>query len=208
MPPSQARLRADGPPRPIPVPSSRHACGSPPPPQRHHRPARGSHWGQAFAAIDRDVQSLHDWHLDDPSDTYGIDRSEADEPSAVSPPLTELLTGAILNRPTGPDERRRWLATASATVEERVDAVVSNKHRRANARVASLAVAHAEALAVAGNASDGHAYLIGIREEYPRHTAFRSELDTAISTSTLANAHRPGSPTATRTPRRPGRRYS
>ncbi|HYO20316.1 MAG TPA: hypothetical protein VES02_16810 [Dermatophilaceae bacterium] len=58
----------------------------------------------------------------------------------------------ILDRPAGPTERRRWLATAAATVEERVDAVVGHEHRKAYARVASLAVAHAEALAVAGRA--------------------------------------------------------
>jgi hypothetical protein len=166
-------------------------------------PASGSHWGLAFAAVDLDVQSLHGWQLDGLTETDPTDHTDADDSSATSPPLTELLTRAILDRPAGPAERRRWLATAAATVEERVDAVVSNKHRRAYARVASLAVAHAEALTFAGKASDGHAYVTGIREKYPRHTAFRSELDTAVSTSTLANTHRPGSSAATRTPRRP-----
>ena len=171
-------------------------------------PAEGSHWGQAFAAIDLNGQMLHDWQLDDVSDDDRTGRGDVDDPSTTNTPLTELLTHAILDRPAGPAARRRWLATAATTVEERVDTVVGNKHRKAYARVASLAVAHAEALAVAGKASDGRAYLTGIREKYPRHTAFRSELDTAINTSTLANAHRPGSSAATRTPRRPGRRYS
>jgi hypothetical protein len=170
--------------------------------------AEGSHWGQAFASIDLDVQSLHEWQLDDLSEDDRTGRSDADDPSATSTPLTDLLTRAILGSPARPGERRRWLATAAATVEERVDAVVGNKHRRAYARVASLVVAHAEALAVAGKASDGRAYVTGIREKYPRHTAFRSELDTAVSTSTLISNHRPGPSASTRTARRPSRPYS
>jgi hypothetical protein len=190
-------------PGPVVLPSLWVAATATAPP-----PADGSHWGQAFAAIDLDRQSLHDWQLDDLSEDDQTAHGDAADPGATNTPLTELLTRAILDRPAGPAERRRWLTTAATTVEERVDAVVCNKHRKAYARVASLAVAHAEALAVAGKASDGHAYLTGIREKYPRHTAFRSELDTAVSTSTLANTHRPGSSAAARTPQRPGRRYS
>lgn len=150
-------------------------------------PASGSHWGEAFAAIDVDTQSLHGWQLGDPSDGDGTDHNGTDDLSATSPPLTELLARALLDRPAGPAERHRWLAAAAATVGERVDAVVGNKHRKAYARVAALVVAHAEALTVAGKASDGPAYIAGVRGKYPRHTAFQGELDTAIHASTLVS---------------------
>jgi hypothetical protein len=176
---------------------------TPPPP-----PANGSHWGQAFAAIDLDLQHLRGSQLDDPAQDDGTDHGDADHPhadhphadhgDATSTRLTDLLARTILDRPCSPAERRRWLATASATVEERVDAIVRNQHRRAYARAACLAVAHAEAVtiasavAVAGKASEGPAYLTGIREKYPRHSAFRSELDAATRTSTLLSSHRSG----------------
>jgi hypothetical protein len=99
----------------------------------------------------------------------------------------------MLQRPGSPAERTRWLTTAATTVEERVDAVVRNKHRNAYARVASLVVAHAEALTAIGKASKGHAYIAEIGQKYPRHTAFRRELDTATRTSTLLGNHKPRS---------------
>jgi hypothetical protein len=156
-------------------------------------PANGSHWGQAFAAIDLDLQYLRDSQLDDPAQ---FDDPAQDDGTrngdATSTRLTDLLARTILDHTCSPVERRQWLVTASATVDERVDAIVRNQHRRAYARAACLAVAHAEALAVAGKASEGPAYLTGIREKYPRHSAFRSELDTAIRASTLLSSHQSG----------------
>ena len=161
---------------------------TPPPP-----PANGSHWGQAFAAIDLDLQYLRDSQFDDPAQLDDPAQDDGtDHGDATSIRLTDLLARTILDHPCSPAERRQWLATASATVDERVDAIVRNQHRRAYARAACLAVAHAEAVIVAGKASGGPAYLTGIREKYPRHSAFRGELDTATRTSTLLSRHRSG----------------
>jgi hypothetical protein len=63
--------------------------------------------------------------------------------------------------------------------------VVGNKYRGAYQRVAVLAVAHAEALTLAGDPSRATAYVTGVRGHYPRHVAFRTELDRATRESPL-----------------------
>lgn len=118
--------------------------------------------------------------------------------------LARQITGA-----NAPERRRRqWLAAAGTIAGRRIDAVVSNKHRHAYQRAASLTVAFAEALTLSG-AGDGWDHIAGIRQRYPRHTAFRGELGQAASTSTLLATTEPSQPPPAPTVgRRPGRRRS
>jgi hypothetical protein len=146
-------------------------------------PTADGHLGQAFTAIDDDPGALprfEDWPTPD-----GGPASGADRPEPAGPSLTGLLTDVIRRIPPDTADRERWMATATAVVDARVNAIVSGKHRGAYARAASLAFAHAETLAALGRQADAHAYLAGIRARYPRHVAFRGELDTAAGTSTL-----------------------
>ncbi|HEX2808630.1 MAG TPA: hypothetical protein VHN80_20900, partial [Kineosporiaceae bacterium] len=103
-------------------------------------------------------------------------------------------------------QRQRWLATAAGVVEHRVDAIVTNKHRGAYARAAALVVAYAETLAVTGASTGaGLDHVSAVRQRYPRHTAFRTELDAATSASTLLTPRRGPLPAraARNHPRRP-----
>jgi hypothetical protein len=84
--------------------------------------------------------------------------------------------------------RQRWLSAARDAADRRIDAVVGNKHRGAYQRVAVLTVAYAEGLTLAGDPSGGTAYVAGVRDRYPRHTAFRTELDRATAESPLLPA--------------------
>ena len=68
---------------------------------------------------------------------------------------------------------------------------MSNQHRGAYQRVAILAVAYAEALTLAGNPAGGAAFITGTRGRYPRHVAFRTELDRATRESPLLPAPPP-----------------
>ena len=73
--------------------------------------------------------------------------------------------------------------------DARITAIVSGKHRGAYARAAFLAHAHAETLAGLGQVLEAHAYLAAVRARFPRHVAFRGELDDATRTSTLVARH-------------------
>jgi hypothetical protein len=145
--------------------------------------------GRLFAAID----TADRWYgyagdLDlDPTD----DAARADGPDAGPVALTALLTRRSADHPGTPTQRKHWLAAARDAAERRIDAVVSNKHRGAYQRVSVLAVAYAEALTLAGDPSGGAAFVAGVRGRYPRHVAFRTELDRATRESPLLPAPPP-----------------
>jgi hypothetical protein len=145
--------------------------------------ADSGHLGKAFTAIDGDPDALprfEDWPTPDGGRATGADR-----PEPAAPSLSGLLGDVIRRLPPDATQRERWMTTATAVVDARVNAIVSGKHRGAYARAASLAFAHAESLAALDRQADAHAYLAGIRARYPRHVAFRGELDTAAGASTI-----------------------
>lgn len=141
------------------------------------------HLGQAFSAIDHDPDTLprlEDWHQQAANPPTRADKQEP-----AGPRLTALLADVILRLPDDADDSNRWITTATTVVDARIHAIVSGKHRSAYARAASLAFAHAETLAAMDREAEAHAYLNGVRTRFPRHVAFRGELDAAAGTSTL-----------------------
>ncbi|MBI3687634.1 MAG: hypothetical protein HY241_09950 [Actinobacteria bacterium] len=150
-------------------------------------PAAGSSsLGAAFAAIDTalhqpyhlgsDSDDLANCHLID--DLHDFDeQDDATRPDAApADTVVARLTRQITESGVPEQRRRQWLSVAGTAVENRVDAIVSSKHRRAYERAAALAVAYTEALVATGT-SPRRAYLTGIRVRYPRHSAFRAEAD-------------------------------
>ena len=140
-----------------------------------------THLGRQFTAID----TADHWHGHadlDMSDTGDIPGTE--RPTRLS----TLLARHIAEHPGTPQQRRQWLLTARTALERRLDAVVGGKHRGAYQRVAVLAIAYAEALTLAGNPAAGAAFITGTRGRYPRHVAFRTELDRATAASPLLPA--------------------
>ena len=140
-------------------------------------PAAQTQLGRQFAAVDT-VDRL-----------YGYPDGEAgDDGVEALPRLSSLLAARIAGGPGGPRQRRQWLAAARGVVDRRVDTVVGNKHRGAYQRVAILAVTYAEALALAEDQTAGAGFVAATRSRYPRHVAFRDELDRATATSPLLPA--------------------
>ncbi len=144
-------------------------------------PAADTQLGQQFATIDTTDHWYGDTAVDLPDDEPG-------EPPVAPARLSVLLARHIADHPGSPQQRQQWFDVTCSVVDQRVDAVVSNKHRSAYQRVAVLAVAYAEALALAGNQAAGAAFLTGTRSRYPRHVAFRDELDRATAASPLLPA--------------------
>ncbi len=146
-------------------------------------PGTQTQLGRQFAAIDT-ADRWHDYSSGDLHDAGGA----ADRPSAAPPRLSSLLACHIADRPGGRQQRQQWLDAARSVADRRVDAVVGNKHRGAYQRVAVLAVAYAEALALAEDQAAGAAFITATRSRYPRHVAFRDELDRASAASPLLPA--------------------
>jgi hypothetical protein len=108
-----------------------------------------------------------------------------DDAGAGGRRLSMLLAERLASARAGDGEQDRWLTAVRSVVERRTAAVVEAKHRGAYERAASLVVACAEALALACGVPDGAALVTEIRCRYPRHYAFRDELDRATRRSTL-----------------------
>ena len=156
-------------------------------------PAGSGHLGRLYAEIDVDPTALpqfEGWSGWD--DIRGMAQDRLPRAALLraglpltGPPLTGLLADAIGRLSPDPGTREEWLVRAGRVADARIDAIVSGKHRGAYARAASLAFAHAEALAGVGRTAQARDYLAAVRARFPRHTAFRGELDAAATSSTL-----------------------
>lgn len=136
---------------------------------------------QEFEHIDRDGWvGAGDW--DDEPAELRLDERYRGIPADKRLP-SFLLGAAIGARPGSQRERERGLARAADLVAERVGAIVNAQAPRAYERAARLAVACSEAIALARDRDRGFAFVIETRERFPRHHAFRSELDRATAAS-------------------------
>jgi tetratricopeptide (TPR) repeat protein len=97
--------------------------------------------------------------------------------STDPPTLSDLLSASLGRLDLAPAARRRVVERLRGIVETRVDAIVSNRHRRAYLRAARLAAAWAEGAALAGNSHSGQEFLKTLLERFPRHSAFKREID-------------------------------
>jgi hypothetical protein len=124
---------------------------------------------------------------------FDEDDSQSDEtrPARADLELADLLVEA-LNRLTIPaGERRSYFDTGATLTADAVKHIVENKDRRRYSQAAALAIAHAEAVAIAQGQAAGDAAAEAAQSRYPRHVAYRSELMSArTSSSLLASAAR------------------
>ncbi|GIV76445.1 MAG: hypothetical protein KatS3mg050_0839 [Litorilinea sp.] len=77
-----------------------------------------------------------------------------------------------------------YLAWCLDVARKRIDAIVSNQHRKSYNKAANLTVACAEVLSHRGEINAADAWVRDIRERFPRHHAFQRELRTALSRRT------------------------
>lgn len=91
-----------------------------------------------------------------------------------------LLLDSLARHPVAQDTRAAFFTVALQVARRRIDAVVSNGHRGAYERAARLIVAYAEALVLADRKNEAMPALIGMRDAYPRHRAFRGDLEALI----------------------------
>jgi len=79
------------------------------------------------------------------------------------------------------EKRAQILAWCLGIARQRVNAIVSNKHRKAYDRAAMLIAACAEVLRLQGADREATALLNEVRTRFPRHRAFQAELKAAIA---------------------------
>lgn len=89
----------------------------------------------------------------------------------------ERLTEASLTS----DQHREFLSWCLRVAKQRTDDIVSNQHRGSYGKAAVLTAACAEMLQAQGKAEEADALLDDVRNRYPRHRAFQSEMDAAMA---------------------------
>ncbi|WP_164667790.1 hypothetical protein [Virgibacillus doumboii] len=83
------------------------------------------------------------------------------------------------------DQDEFYLTWCRNETGRRIDAIVSNKHRRSYHKAAKVLVAMAETMVNRGNKQEGHALVEKYRIKYSRYSAFRREIAEALETSGL-----------------------
>ena len=96
---------------------------------------------------------------------------------------SDLLRSTLSRRPPDESKREDYSEAAASIARERMRAIVSNQYRKAYHRAASVMVGLAEVRALSGQPEDGIAVVRGAREKFPRHSAFRRELNALIASS-------------------------
>lgn len=114
-----------------------------------------------------------------------LSEDEVREPGLSWEPL---LMAAIARKLATPESRTKALNASREAAMRRIEAIVSGGHRKAYNRAAMLAVAVSEAMRVMGDRAGASAWLAQVRTTFPRHSAFKRELESAAKRSGIAKA--------------------
>jgi hypothetical protein len=159
----------------------------------------------AEALVDRKQYSSFVRYRFDEDDDQNDETQSARADLALADLLVEALN--CMTIPTG--KRRSYLDAGATLAADAVKRIVENKDRRHYTRAAALAVAHAEAVVIAQGQAAGDAAAEAAQSRYPRHVAYRSELMSARTSSSLLTSAAPisvsGSARMTTVPREPAR---
>ncbi len=102
-------------------------------------------------------------------------------PADSVPKRLERIYAELFNRVSlDNDEEETLLAWCLEVAQKRVAAIVSGQHRKSYDKAALLTVACAETLRLRGRKGAAGTLLDDVRERFPRHRAFQTELNTAL----------------------------
>ena len=97
----------------------------------------------------------------------------------------EILTG-LKNAAISGEEQMKYLSWAVNIGKRRIEQIVSNKHRKAYTRAAEVLGALAECFLLRGEREKSRKIVEEFRDQkYNRYPAFRREVNTVISASSL-----------------------
>ena len=109
------------------------------------------------------------WHRGDAGETGLLARLQRAYAECLS--MTSFLRA---------DAQAETLAWCLDIAQRRINAIVSNQHRGSYDRAAVLLAACAETLQLRGNDREAHALLDEVRQQFPRHRAFQTEVKAAV----------------------------
>src|SRR5262245_21066612 len=120
------------------------------------------------------------WHWELQNSTgfvwHSTDTGEASLLTRLQHAYTEYLPETSLPG----DQQADMLAWCLDVAQRRIDAIVSNQHRGSYDKAALLLAACAELLRLLGKTREATALLDDVRQRFPRHRAFQTELQAAV----------------------------
>jgi len=130
--------------------------------------------GKSSGALPGNLEKLWQQKLAD-SSGYGYSSG-----SPLAKRLEAAYTELFSHIPLNTDQQAEVLSWCLDTANRRVDAIVGGQHRGSYDKAAMLTAACAETLRLRGEKAQASALLIAVRERFPRHRAFQSELNGAV----------------------------
>ena len=113
---------------------------------------------------------------------FSTAEKDVDEGICIS---AEILSG-LHKADISADEQRKYLSWAANIGKKRIEQIVSNKHRKAYTRAAEILGALAECYLLRGEESKSRRIVEEYRDQkYNRYPAFRREVNSVISASSL-----------------------
>jgi len=153
-----------------------------------HQPPEGTILAELWSHLDG---SRREW-WDSMKDQEEREALAAIGVASVAPPdLSDLVSALLLRRMPGDGQKRAFLETCRSVALGRARHIVSHKFRNAYDRAASAAAACAEGFALAGWPDEGRLLVEGLRQEFPRHSAFKRSLEAHEVRSSVLGALNP-----------------
>jgi hypothetical protein len=135
--------------------------------------------GKALGALPSNLAQLWQWNVQSSAAAWSWGYEEKDSVrERLARAYTEQFAAAAPGLST--DQQERYLSWCLDVAQQRVDAIVGNKHRRSYDKAAVLTVACAEVLRLRGDQAAADALVNDVRGRFPRHRAFQAEMDNAL----------------------------
>jgi hypothetical protein len=133
--------------------------------------------GQTLGALPSNLAQIWQWGVQY-STTAGSWGYEEEDP--VRKRLARAYAERFATTALSTDRQERFLSWCLDVAQQRVDAIVGNKHRGSYNKAAVLTVACAEVLQLRGDQTAADALMNDVRSRFPRHRAFQAEMKSAL----------------------------
>ena len=116
----------------------------------------------------------------------GADEEAPEDQVATRSAVSDEIIRGLHSVTVSPKEKQDYLLWAVKIGRKRIEAIVSNKHRKAYERAAEVLASLAECYVLIGEPIAGHGIIDEYRnQKFNRHSAFCAELDAIIASSAL-----------------------
>ena len=133
--------------------------------------------GKTLGALPSNLAQLWQWGVQYSVATWSWGYEEGD---SMRERLARAYAEQFAATALSTDRQERFLSWCLDVAQQRVNAIVGNKHRGSYNKAAVLTVACAEVLRLRGNQTAAGALVNDVRSRFPRHRAFQAEMKTAL----------------------------